>query len=259
MKQGYYLMPERGNKMSRPVTGRRERRWWEWMCPCCPCLCPEQGAQYFNVSPFRREKLLFEFNTFFDVNRDGLLEKRDFETAGERLCKRGGWLPEDPRAVRVNQLMSNLWLALRKHADRNHDEKVTRLEWLKLWEEVDHTWSAVGPGENTHLREVVEEEPKRSPEWLREYFNYKFMLLDVSGDGVLDEEEFVYIMSQHGASETDAKNAWFLMCKGRRVLDQAAFEQLCEEFFLSDDPTSAGTYLGARLYFLPGEQRDMVP
>ncbi|MPC89800.1 hypothetical protein E2C01_084760 [Portunus trituberculatus] len=36
-----------------------------------------------------------------------------------------------------------------------------------------------------------------------------------AGDGVLDEEEFVYIMSQHGASETDAKNAWFLMCKVR--------------------------------------------
>ncbi|XP_050738256.1 sarcoplasmic calcium-binding proteins II, V, VI, and VII-like [Eriocheir sinensis] len=232
---------------------------WAWVCPCCPWLCPQQGPLEPTISPFRREKLLFEFNTFFDVNHDGLLEKRDLEMAAHRLCKRGAWLPDDPRAARVNKLMTNLWLALRRHADRNHDEKVTRNEWVKLWEEVEYTWHAVGPAEDSHLTELQNGGGRRYPEWLREYFNYKFMLLDIAGDGVLDEEEFVYIMTQHGASDNDAKNAWFLMCKGRRVLEQAGFEELCEEFFLSDDPTSAGTYLGARLYFLPGEQRDASP
>lgn len=37
-----------------------------------------------------------------------------------------------------------------------------------------------------------------------------------SGDGVLDEEEFVYVMAQHGAVEGVAKKSWFLMTQVRR-------------------------------------------
>lgn len=53
---------------------------------------------------------------------------------------------------------------------------------MRLWEEVEYTWHAGGPEEDTHLTGVQNGVSRRYPEWLREYFNYKFMLLDVAGE-----------------------------------------------------------------------------
>ncbi|XP_042228099.1 uncharacterized protein LOC121870368 [Homarus americanus] len=130
---------------------------------------------------------------------------------------------------------------------------------MMLWEEIEKQSRNSPPEESTQLKVNPEKIIRKPPEWMRDYFYYKFMMLDAAGDGVLDEDEFVYMMTQYGASEQDAKKSWFLMAKGRRVLTREVFEELCEQFFLSDDPNDPGTYLSARLYFIPGEQRDTAP
>ncbi|KAK3875799.1 hypothetical protein Pcinc_019353 [Petrolisthes cinctipes] len=196
-----------------------------------------------------------------DLNHDGILEKRDLDLAVQHLCRRGRWGRNDPRTAKITKLMAGLWLSLLSHADKNADDKVTRREWLLLWEEVEQ-----GRRKSTNqvLKETTHLNPRQSdtrriPSWIKEYFHYKFMLLDVTGDGVIDEEEYVYTMGQYGASEKNAKNAWFLMARGYRVLSYKEFEKLCEDFFLSDDPNTPGNYLSARMYFAPGQQRDESP
>ncbi|XP_069978437.1 calexcitin-2-like [Penaeus vannamei] len=221
--------------------------WMQWIWDR---LCGNTPARP-RLTPFRREKLLYEFNTFLDENQDGVLEECDLKLAVERLCRRYSWAPDDPRALRAKALMRDLWLSLRLHVDEDQDEKVTRTEWLSLWADVQRA------SERTRL--THSKESPTIPSWMREYFHYKFLLFDVAGDGVLDEEEFVYVMAQHGAVEGVAKKSWFLMTQGRRLLRQDSFERLCEEFFLSDQPTDPGTFLAARLYFLPGEQRTGGP
>ncbi|XP_047472803.1 sarcoplasmic calcium-binding proteins II, V, VI, and VII-like [Penaeus chinensis] len=222
--------------------------WIQWIWNS---LCGSTPARP-RMTPFRREKLLYEFNTFLDENHDGVLEECDLKLAVERLCRRYSWAPDDPRAVRVKALMRDLWLSLRLHVDKDQDDKVTRMEWLSLWRGVQKNAS-----EKTRL--TYAEEKPAIPSWMKEYFHYKFLLLDVAGDGVLDEEEFVFVMTQYGAVEGVAKKSWFLMTQGRRILPQDSFYRLCEEFFLSDQPTDPGTFLAARLYFLPGEQRASEP
>jgi len=43
------------------------------------------------ISEFQRNKYLHEFNTFFDLNKDGVLELRDIHEARERICVMSGW------------------------------------------------------------------------------------------------------------------------------------------------------------------------
>lgn len=74
-----------------------------------------------------------------------------------------------------------------RHREPQADKKRQRLQvrliydQVKLWEEVEYTWHAVGPAEDSHLTELQNGGGRRYPEWLREYFNYKFMLLDIAG------------------------------------------------------------------------------
>lgn len=213
------------------------------------------------ISPFRKEKLLYEFNTFFDINGDGVLERCDLEDAAERLGQRCGWPECDERLVQLQKSMRNLWAALQCHVDVDHNDKVTRKEWVSMWEEVERkSMRRESVLTNAFLVESTESQTGQFyPIWMEQYFAYKFSLLDAAGDGVLDEEEYTYIMAQHDASEAQAKKAWFLFSQGQRTISPEQFHCLCEQFFLSDDPNDPGTYLAARLYFLPGQQQDTEP
>ena len=43
------------------------------------------------LTPFQRSKLIFDFNTFFDLNKDGVLTYKDFLWAKDRICQISGW------------------------------------------------------------------------------------------------------------------------------------------------------------------------
>ena len=43
------------------------------------------------LTPFQRSKLIFDFNTFFDLNKDGVLSYKDFLWAKDRICQISGW------------------------------------------------------------------------------------------------------------------------------------------------------------------------
>ncbi|CAL4087989.1 unnamed protein product [Meganyctiphanes norvegica] len=213
------------------------------------------------ISPFRKEKLLYEFNTFFDINGDGVIERCDLEDAAERLGHRHGWPDCDERLVQVQKSMRNLWVALQSHVDVDHNNKVTRNEWVSMWEEVERksmrresvlTNAFLVPSSESHTGQFY-------PVWITEYFAYKYSLLDAAGDGTLDEEEYTYVMTQHGATEAQAKKAWVLFSQGQRSISPEQFNCLCEQFLLSDDPNDPGTYLAAKLYFLPGQEPDKDP
>ena len=42
------------------------------------------------LTPFQRSKLIFDFNTFFDLNKDGVLSYKDFLWAKDRICQISG-------------------------------------------------------------------------------------------------------------------------------------------------------------------------
>ena len=43
------------------------------------------------LSPFQRSKVIFDFEKFFDLNKDGILTYKDFLWAKDRICQMSGW------------------------------------------------------------------------------------------------------------------------------------------------------------------------
>lgn len=95
------------------------------------------------------------------------------------------------------------------------------------------------------------------PKWLYKYLVFRFNLLDRVGDGIIDHEEFEYVLSEFGVSERTARQA-FNMCtmNNTKELDFDYFVSLFEEYYLSDVPSGLGNFINGRLEFPVEEGSD---
>ena len=50
-----------------------------------------QADEGGGLTPFQRSKLIFDFEKFFDLNKDGILTYKDFLWAKDRICQMSGW------------------------------------------------------------------------------------------------------------------------------------------------------------------------
>ncbi|GBP51100.1 hypothetical protein EVAR_31824_1 [Eumeta japonica] len=92
----------------------------------------EKRREKMPVSEFRRKKLLYVFNVFFDVNQSGTIERKDFELAIEKICSQRGWKPGDPKHSETHETMIKIWDGLRKGADSNKDGQALFRSLLRL-------------------------------------------------------------------------------------------------------------------------------
>ncbi|XP_037088915.1 uncharacterized protein LOC119109408 [Pollicipes pollicipes] len=65
----------------------------------------------------------------------------------------------------------------------------------------------------------------------------------IPGDGVIDEEEFVYVLTDFGGSSETVTFEYF--------------RQLAEEYYMSNDPAAVGNFLTGKLDFVSGEYANM--
>ncbi|KAL4216750.1 Non-specific lipid-transfer protein [Mactra antiquata] len=196
------------------------------------------------LSEFQKKKLLHEFHTFFDLTRDGTLEWKDFDMARQKICDMSGWKPGCKRYLEVHELFKEIWRKLQDDGDVNFDGKISAEEWIRMWE--------------TFNRQYVEEVTKSKdqnisvelPEWLIKYIQYKFNLLDRTGNGAIDVEEYEYVMSEFGVAPKDAKNAFIMFSQNNeKPVDFEYFKELCTEYFRSDDPGALGNFINGKLDF----------
>jgi len=178
------------------------------------------------VSELRKNKLNYVFDTFFDVNKDGSIEQNDFELAIENIAKIRGYKAGDAQYKDVSERFLNIWDKLRVFADTNKDNKVTREEWLTLW--------------NQPLNE----------EWKQLYMNFMFRLQDTSGDGSIDEGEFTNVCQTFGINGDESKKAFAKISSDGKVdIDIKAYEGLWKDYFGSDDAASAGNSIFGKTAF----------
>ncbi|KAL8595516.1 hypothetical protein ACOMHN_000725 [Nucella lapillus] len=198
-----------------------------------------------DLSEFQKKKLLHEFYTYFDLNKDGTLEWKDFDMAREKICQLSGWKLGTDRFLKTQELFTDIWRRLQDQGDENLDGKITAEEWVSMWQRF-------------HRERVAEEkkakkgegETVRMPDWLERYVEYKFNLYDRTGDGVIDADEFEYVLSDFGVSSKDAR-ACFLMFSNNNEykVDLEYFKALSAEYYRSDDPSALGNFITGRLTF----------
>ena len=80
--------------------------------------------------------------------------------------------------------------------------------------------------------------------------SFRFDLLDRVGDGVIDTEEYEYVLSEFGIKERDSKQAFLIFSHHLEIqIDFQYFVQLFEEYYLSDDPADLGNFVNGKLEF----------
>lgn len=91
--------------------------------------------------------------------------------------------------------------------------------------------------------------PEFFPDWTKKYFEYKFRLLDRSNDGVIDEEEFEYILwDGFRVNPTDCRQSFKILSQDyEKTIDRRYFLELFIQFYFSDDTKAVGNYLNGTL------------
>ncbi|XP_037088552.1 uncharacterized protein LOC119109107 [Pollicipes pollicipes] len=185
-----------------------------------------------------------------------------------------------------------MWHDLQRLADSDHDDVITAQEWLLMWENIykglrDYfkrkkpspapaTLPLKSPSSKSNTetdpevasscsepsadkqqsKDIAEKNPW--PEWVHAYLEYRFNLYDRTGDGVIDEEEFVYVLTDFGVRERFSRQAWKIFTLGSsETVTFEYFRQLAEEYYMSNDPAAVGNFLTGKLDFVSGEYANM--
>ncbi|XP_021957232.1 calexcitin-2 [Folsomia candida] len=177
-------------------------------------------------SSFLEKKLNFVFDTFFDVSKDGAIQKEDFDLAIKSICKARGYQEGTPSYGQVSDAFLKVWEGLRQQGDADGDDEVDRNEWVTLW-------TSGGASES----------------WKKLYMDFMFKLFDADDDGSISGEEFVMITGAFGVPKDEAVSAFKKISNDGKVeVSKDSYGKLWEEFFTSDDPSKPGNNIFGKLW-----------
>ena len=97
------------------------------------------------------------------------------------------------------------------------------------------------------------------PNWLNDYLRFRFDLLDRVGDGLIDTEEYEYVLSEFNIKEKDSRQAFLIFSHHLTVdIDFPYFVRLFEEYYLSDNPSDLGNFVNGKLDFSSEEKPNLI-
>ncbi|KAL0822098.1 hypothetical protein ABMA28_005462 [Loxostege sticticalis] len=181
------------------------------------------------VSDFRKKKYVHVFTTFFDTNKSGTIDKKDFDLSKEQIAKLRGWKAGEPTYKILEDTLSQLWEGL-QGADANKDGEVSVDEWVAVWDN-------------------YAKNPSAAAEWQSLYARFVFQLEDGSNDGSIDSEEFSSVYAAFGYDKAEAVEAFKKLAGGKAKVTWPEFEQLFKEYFSTDDVNAPGNFLFGKTSF----------
>ncbi|XP_067938940.1 sarcoplasmic calcium-binding proteins I, III, and IV-like [Watersipora subatra] len=181
-----------------------------------------------SLSDFQRKKLGYIYHVFYDVNNDGKVDWDDFSCALEKIATLNKWEEENPKKKQALECLQLVWDGLKKYADENSDDEISKDEWYKMWSDCAD-------------KVVAKQE---FPYWLSSYMSFMFDAADTSGDNVIDKEEFRQAYTSFGLSADVCDSAFDKFSDGGKVqLTKDTYSKLWHEFFLSNDVEAKGNFL----------------
>lgn len=180
------------------------------------------------LTDFQLKKVVNVYQNLYDSNKDGVIDSKDFADAIEKISKLHHWGQCDKKYADAKAQLDAIWLGLRKYADKNKDDIVTKEEWIAMWEQV---LAKVAVGESF-------------PDWQQNYIEFMFYANDTSGDGFIDREEYVTIQTLFGNDEKASNEAFDKLSQGTDgKISKEDFTTLWRDYFVSDDRSQRGNYL----------------
>lgn len=178
------------------------------------------------VSDFRKKKLVHVFTTFFDTNKSGTIDKKDFDIAVETISKLPGWKAGEPAYKMLVETLQKVWEGL-QGADSDKDGEVSVEEWISAWDNF----------------------AKSPAEWQNLYAKFIFQLEDSSNDGSIDSEEFSSVYASFGLDKSEAVAAFQKLSGGKTSVSWDEFQGLFKEYFSSEDVNAPGNFIFGKSSF----------
>ena len=158
----------------------------------------------------------------FDSNKNGYLEKGDFERIISECAKRQGWQAGDPAYGMFSSQFMGEWLSMIALADKDQDDKLSMEEFLNYYGSLNET-------------------PEKFKQISFGISHGVFSTFDSNNDGVLSADEYVDFYVAMGLDVDYAKQIYGrldLNADSSISLDELA--QLVDQFLRGDDPDAPG-------------------
>ena len=171
------------------------------------------------------KKLTRHFH-FRDLNKDGYVERSDWEQCAKNLTAVRNWEPGSPEYEDVMERHVDMWITFWQPADLNYDGKVTLDEYLHLAE--------------TQRRLGFEYEMGR----VRKLFAAIFDTLDLNADSEITLNEYKLFFKAWGIDESRAVDAFAsLDLNDDARLSRSAFLQYGVNFYVNDELNVPGNLI----------------
>ncbi|MFB7170585.1 EF-hand domain-containing protein [Streptomyces sp. NPDC056254] len=165
-----------------------------------------------------------------DVDGDGFITRRDVRMMSERYIAARGTAPDSAAARLLTEGMDGFWANVIAPMDQDGDGKVDLREMTE------------------GFRRVLTD-PGLYPQQVQPVTDCFFDLVDLNGDGRIDQAEFRQMFDAVAGVPGEDCAAVFaaLDLDGSGTLDRAEFHRAVTEFFYGDDPDAPANHLFGRL------------
>ncbi|CAJ0956006.1 unnamed protein product, partial [Mesorhabditis belari] len=182
----------------------------------------QQNGKKAEINPFLLRKWTYAFSTFFDINGNGSLEWKDFDTLAQIICATRG--SRSHEYISAKLAFPEIWYSLTQAAGIDEAGKLSLDDWIALWKE------------------------NRNGKWTKVYLDYMYTLFDASGDRLVDQAEYVQVMQYFSIDRETANHAFDQFAVGKdgtllMAIDWKQFNELWKEYFHSTEHTAKGNYL----------------
>jgi Ca2+-binding EF-hand superfamily protein len=176
------------------------------------------------LSDVRRRKFTYLFECF-DLDRNGVLERLDYEQFSRNLIDAFGLAVDPTKAASIRAQTMALWEFVRGLADSDGDGTVHLDEFLAGYGALtddDATFQALLMG----------------------YASFVMSTADRDGDGLLDVDDYAAILGCYGIADAAAREAFARIDRdGDGALSVEDMEANFDEYFRSDDPDAPGNWM----------------
>ncbi|MCA9652896.1 MAG: hypothetical protein H6712_20765 [Myxococcales bacterium] len=172
----------------------------------------------------RKYSALFEH---LDNNRDGAIDVDDWHRHADFIQAETGWTADDPRLSSLLEATDAWWGAMQEAFGQTDGSRISKAQFLSFCDDLAEQLRAGGS----------------PPEWAVEMCTRTHQMLDVSGNGVIDPDEYGLWLRAIG-SKADPREVFLVLdLDSDGVVDRDEMLVLFRQFLVSEDPVDPGNYL----------------
>lgn len=176
------------------------------------------------INELRRRKLARHFYVL-DYDRNGYIERQDFEEVARNLTEIRGWEKGSPGYEAIYAAVLGMWERIKQVGGLNDDQRASLEDWLKV--------------EATALSRPEDHEAV-----VTAVAGAFFDLVDADGDGAIGPTEYANFFRAHRLDPQEGREAFArLDTNGDGSISRAEMLEAVREYYLGDAPDAAGNYL----------------